>query len=248
MQQTNLWCLPENYQLKYYFYHIMSWPQLLQVAEDDRGRIVGYVLAKMEEDAEVAHGHITSLSVLKTHRKCGIATFLMRSAQAQMAEVFEAKYVSLHVRKSNAAAFHLYNVSLGYQIHDIEKGYYADGENAYDMRCPFARDAYPGAEKYFDKQEEGYVDDGKTGKEVEAEAVAAAAAKAEEEKVAAAAKAAEEAAKAKAKEVEEEESKGAAEDESKADGGKAVVKMAVAAPAGGGKAAKPPVPPEECLD
>ena len=34
-----------------------------------------------------------------------------------------------------------------------------------------------------------------------------------------------------------------------ADGGKAVVKMAVAAPAGGGgKAAKPPVPPEERLD
>ena len=169
MQQTNLWCLPENYQLKYYFYHIMSWPQLLQVAEDDCGRIVGYVLAKMEEDAEVPHGHITSLAVLKTHRKCGIATFLMRSAQAQMAEVFEAKYVSLHVRKSNAAAFHLYNVSLGYQIHDIEKGYYADGENAYDMRCPFARDAYPGAEKYFDKLE------GKTSEEKEAAEAAASA-------------------------------------------------------------------------
>ena len=24
MQQTNLWCLPENYNLKYYFYHILS--------------------------------------------------------------------------------------------------------------------------------------------------------------------------------------------------------------------------------
>ena len=32
MQQTNLWCLPENYNLKYYFYHLLSWPQLLQVA------------------------------------------------------------------------------------------------------------------------------------------------------------------------------------------------------------------------
>ena len=29
MQQTNLWCLPENYNLKYYFYHVLSWPQLL---------------------------------------------------------------------------------------------------------------------------------------------------------------------------------------------------------------------------
>ena len=33
--------------LQYYLYHILSWPQLLQVAEDYDGKIVGYVLAKM---------------------------------------------------------------------------------------------------------------------------------------------------------------------------------------------------------
>ena len=33
--------------LQYYFYHILSWPQLLYVAEDYNGKIVGYVLAKM---------------------------------------------------------------------------------------------------------------------------------------------------------------------------------------------------------
>lgn len=32
---------------QYYFYHVLSWPQLLYVAEDYDGRIVGYVLAKM---------------------------------------------------------------------------------------------------------------------------------------------------------------------------------------------------------
>ena len=47
MQNDNLFCLPENYQLKYYLYHILSWPQLLYVAEDNH-RIVGYVLAKMD--------------------------------------------------------------------------------------------------------------------------------------------------------------------------------------------------------
>ena len=41
MQQCNLMCLPENYQFKYYLYHLLSWPQLLQVAEDESGRIVG---------------------------------------------------------------------------------------------------------------------------------------------------------------------------------------------------------------
>jgi peptide alpha-N-acetyltransferase len=59
MQQCNLWCLPENYQMKYYFYHILSWPQLLWVAEDFDGRIVGYVLAKMEEDeTKPPHGEL----------------------------------------------------------------------------------------------------------------------------------------------------------------------------------------------
>jgi N-alpha-acetyltransferase 10/11 len=33
--------------VQYYFYHILSWPQLLWVAEDYDGKIVGYVLAKM---------------------------------------------------------------------------------------------------------------------------------------------------------------------------------------------------------
>lgn len=143
MQTTNLWCLPENYQLKYYFYHLLSWPQLLWVAEDFDGAIVGYVLAKMEEDDpqqnQPKHGHITSLSVLRTHRKRGIATSLMRRSQLEMQEVFDAAYVSLHVRKSNRAAFHLYKETLQYAIHDIEKGYYADGEDAYDMRCTFTK-------------------------------------------------------------------------------------------------------------
>ncbi|CAB4428136.1 unnamed protein product [Rhizophagus irregularis] len=61
MQNCNIMNLPENYQMKYYFYHALSWPQLSFVAEDHKGRIVGYVLAKMEEDPEEApHGHITS--------------------------------------------------------------------------------------------------------------------------------------------------------------------------------------------
>ncbi|CAN0523563.1 unnamed protein product, partial [Scytosiphon promiscuus] len=31
-------------------------------------------------------------------------------------EAFEARYVSLHVRESNRAAFHLYKTTLGYQV------------------------------------------------------------------------------------------------------------------------------------
>jgi len=138
MQACNLFCLPENYHMKYYFYHILSWPQLPQVAVDHNGKIVGYVLAKMEEDAESPHGHITSLSVLRTYRKLGIASKLMRASMNVMEEVFDAEYVSLHVRYTNRAAFTLYSQTLGFEIHDIEKGYYADKEDAYDMRKMFA--------------------------------------------------------------------------------------------------------------
>ncbi|KAL3785891.1 hypothetical protein ACHAW5_006107 [Stephanodiscus triporus] len=140
--------------VRYYFYHLLSWPQLLWVAEDHDGRVVGYVLAKMEEDeAKPPHGHITSLAVLRTHRKRGIATALMRRSQVEMEHVFGAEFVSLHVRKSNRAAFHLYNETLRYEINDIERGYYADGEDAYDMRCTFG------------KKDEGRLDD-KGGKQV----------------------------------------------------------------------------------
>lgn len=66
-------------------YHLMSWSFLAHVAVDDStGKIVGYVLAKMEEESNskdfVHHGHITSISVLRDYRKLGIATKLMRAA------------------------------------------------------------------------------------------------------------------------------------------------------------------------
>lgn len=137
MQHCNLLCLPENYQMKYYFYHGLTWPQLSYVAEDDKGNIVGYVLAKMEEpepNEESKHGHITSLAVKRSYRRLGLAQKLMNQASLAMVECFDAQYVSLHVRKSNRAALNLYTNSLGFKILEIEPKYYADGEDAYSMR------------------------------------------------------------------------------------------------------------------
>ncbi|KAI8970254.1 acyl-CoA N-acyltransferase [Mycotypha africana] len=135
IQNCNLLDLPENYQMKYYLYHALSWPQLSFVAEDENGKVVGYVLAKMEEEpTDVPHGHITSLSVMRTYRRLGLAQKLMTQATSQMATVFGAHYVSLHVRKTNRAAIGLYRDTLKFDVHDIEKKYYADGEDAYAMR------------------------------------------------------------------------------------------------------------------
>lgn len=142
IQQCNLSNLPENYFLKYYLYHALTWPQLSFVAivrtakPNPYPKVVGYVLAKMEEDPAdgVQHGHITSLSVMRTHRRLGIAEKLMRNSQRAMAEVFNAEYVSLHVRMSNKAALHLYRDTLGFTVEKTESKYYADGEDAYAMR------------------------------------------------------------------------------------------------------------------
>ncbi|KAK4201419.1 putative N-terminal acetyltransferase [Triangularia verruculosa] len=145
IQHANLENLPENYFLKYYLYHALSWPQLSFVAVDvsrpaktpyDYPKIVGYVLAKMEEEPTdgVQHGHITSLSVMRTHRRLGIAEKLMKQSQQAMVETFNAKYVSLHVRVSNQAAIHLYRNTLKFETEKTEPKYYADGEDAFCMK------------------------------------------------------------------------------------------------------------------
>ncbi|KAL9131759.1 MAG: hypothetical protein Q9217_000364 [Psora testacea] len=145
VQSTNITNLPENYFLKYYLYHALSWPQLSYVAVDvsrpkktpyDPPKIVGYVLAKMEEEPvnNIQHGHITSLSVMRTHRRLGLAEKLMRQSQRAMVETYGAQYVSLHVRMSNVAALRLYRDTLGFEVEKIEPNYYADGEDAYSMK------------------------------------------------------------------------------------------------------------------
>lgn len=141
----------------------MTWPQISFVAEDHKGRIVGYVLAKMfvwpslplfvinvslisEDDeksnAEEIHGHVNSISVLRSYRRLGLAKKLMllsrlsppspflatelnreSLAEEGMSQIYKAKFCSLHVRKSNIAAIALYRDTLGFKVEKVEKGY-----------------------------------------------------------------------------------------------------------------------------
>lgn len=138
IQNCNLWCLPENYMFQYYLYHYLSWSSLLYVSEEN-GEVCGYVLAKMDDEPDAEkepelHGHITSLSVLRTHRRLGLANQLMLNSHECMRKVQNCKFVSLHVRVSNRAALGLYRDRLKYKVHDRSVGYYADGEDAFEMR------------------------------------------------------------------------------------------------------------------
>uniref|UniRef100_A0A2K6S0A3 N-terminal amino-acid N(alpha)-acetyltransferase NatA n=1 Tax=Saimiri boliviensis boliviensis TaxID=39432 RepID=A0A2K6S0A3_SAIBB len=104
---ASLLCLPENYQMKYYFYHGLSWPQFSYIAEGDPD--------------DVPHGHITSLAVKRSHWHLSLAQKLMVQASRAMIENFNAKYISLRVRKSN-------------RICEVEPRYYADVEDAFAMK------------------------------------------------------------------------------------------------------------------
>lgn len=164
MQNANLNNLPENYSMKYYLYHLLSWPEAsfvavttdVQLDEQDEDidesvkadiqyvggkfneKVVGYVLGKMADDDTEAdktpHGHITSLSVIRSYRRMGIAEKLMRQCLFTLCECFKGEYVSLHVRESNRAALHLYRDTLQFEVLSVEKSYYQDGEDAYYMK------------------------------------------------------------------------------------------------------------------
>ncbi len=88
------------------------------------------------------HGHVNSISVLRSHRRLGLAkklmllsrtfskkkkhlNFLLLTAKKEeaMSSVYKASYVSLHVRKSNKAAISLYRDALGFEISRVEKSY-----------------------------------------------------------------------------------------------------------------------------
>lgn len=110
------------------------------MAVDPKGRIVGYILAKMEEEpSDAPSGHVTSISVLRPYRRLGLANKLMKQSQEAMVAHYDAHHITLHVRKSNRAAISLYRDTLGFEVHGMEKSYYADGEDAYGMRYVFKK-------------------------------------------------------------------------------------------------------------
>ncbi len=53
IQDCNITCLPENYTFKYFYFHYLCWPNLIYVAEDDdKKKIVGYVMGKIDDEGD----------------------------------------------------------------------------------------------------------------------------------------------------------------------------------------------------
>lgn len=54
-----------------------------------------------------------------------------------LCEIYGAQYVSLHVRQSNKAAIHLYRDTLEFDVKEIVKKYYGNGEDANYMKYDY---------------------------------------------------------------------------------------------------------------
>ncbi|KAL4064729.1 acyl-CoA N-acyltransferase [Scleroderma yunnanense] len=137
VQRCNQYNLPENYPMVFWTYSVITWPEASFLAEDLGGKIVGYVLASVEQAEENDHlwvGHINSLAVLRPYRRLGLAKRLMTLSKESMMDTYPLQYIQLHVRISNRAALSLYRDALGYTVHSVDYRYYADGEDAFSMR------------------------------------------------------------------------------------------------------------------
>ncbi|KAI1497131.1 N-acetyltransferase 5 [Biscogniauxia marginata] len=153
--KCNLDPLTETYDLSFYLQYYSKWPSLFQVAEDEEGNIIGYIMGKTEsspdylqysEHALPWHAHITALTVAPEARRLGIGKVLTEKLEAS-ADAANTWFVDLFVRKSNDNAIGFYE-SMGYSVYRVVKDYYGDnvndpsahGEDAYDMRKPMKRD------------------------------------------------------------------------------------------------------------
>ena len=86
-------------------------------------------------------GHVSSLAVLATVRRRGVAEALLQHFHAHVRQhTLAINSTGLHVRCSNRAAVHLYTKS-GYVPAVRIPAYYEDGEDAYYMSKTLLTDA-----------------------------------------------------------------------------------------------------------
>ncbi|KAI9817805.1 MAG: hypothetical protein M1827_000924 [Pycnora praestabilis] len=151
---TNLDPLTENYDISFYFSYLARWPSLFSAIEGPKGEINAYIMGKLESSPAVYqhsehylpwHAHITALTVAPPSRRLGLARLLTESLE-RAGDEYNAWFVDLFVRESNKVAGGMYR-GMGYSVYRRVLGYYsddptgrADGEDAFDMRKPLARD------------------------------------------------------------------------------------------------------------
>lgn len=129
--------LPEDYPYFFYKSILDNYPESFLLAQNNQGRIVGYIMWRVEKSPSldslryINKGHLVSIAVSQDYRKRGIAKSLLTHSMQTIKKYKIHEYV-LEVRVSNYNAIKLYE-QFKFQIVNIKKNYYRDGENAYYM-------------------------------------------------------------------------------------------------------------------
>ncbi len=136
--------LTETYGTTFYGNYFTTSPEYQRVAfHGPTGVMMGYMIGKAEGDGEEWHGHVSAVTVAPSFRRTGLGRKIMDDMETVTAEVHNAYYVDLFVRKSNVIAQEMYK-RLGYINYRTVLGYYRDpkrSEDAIDMRKAMPRNA-----------------------------------------------------------------------------------------------------------
>jgi [ribosomal protein S18]-alanine N-acetyltransferase len=132
--------LPEHYSDYFYYEILAEFPETFLVAELE-GKVVGYIMCRIEYGFShlrklslARKGHVVSVAVKEEHRRKGLGSGLMLSAQDEVIKK-SATECYLEVRVSNGEAIALYE-KLGYKSTGRLEAYYKDGEAALLMAAP----------------------------------------------------------------------------------------------------------------
>jgi ribosomal-protein-alanine N-acetyltransferase len=129
--------LPEDYPYFFYKSILDNYPESFLVAQNKYGKIVGYIMWRVEKTPSLDNlqytnkGHLVSIAVSQDFRKRGIAKTLLSTSMKAVKQYKIQEYV-LEVRVSNYNAIKLYE-QFEFQTVTIKKNYYRDGESAYYM-------------------------------------------------------------------------------------------------------------------
>mmetsp|Transcript_1652 Transcript_1652/g.2711 ORF Transcript_1652/g.2711 Transcript_1652/m.2711 type:complete len:174 (+) Transcript_1652:87-608(+) len=137
---VNLDPLTETYSPHFYMQYLATWPGCCGSYDDANGRMMGYIIGKVEGNDKLWHGHVTAVTVSPEYRRLGIASSLMAFLEEVSQDLYNAYFVDLFVRISNQLAQVMY-YHLGYTVFRQVLGYYSGEEDAYDMRKALRRDA-----------------------------------------------------------------------------------------------------------
>eukprot|EP01066_Platyproteum_vivax_P002592 Platyproteum_vivax@DN1317_c0_g1_i1.p1 len=138
VSNINFDVLTETFSTLFYAQYFTNYPECCVVAETAAGRILGYMIGKVEGSDLSWHGHVSAVTVAVEARRAGIARLLMDYLEEVSANQ-DCFFVDLFVRVSNTLAVEMYK-KLGYVVFRRLQGYYCGSEDAFDMRKPLRRD------------------------------------------------------------------------------------------------------------